>query len=252
MIVSSLSFSIGYRFYYWPFYQDLDVLPVNEYKEGKITDHSGYKVKDLYVQKKHGSFKDEIMNYTHLDIDEYNVMMLKAKEYLDTETVKCITANTRYAPKHYGIDDDSELRTDNLIALILYTDFTTLSSKFTASFRKISTFETLDSVKTRNRNYWWLSKILRETVELYGECRFIDGLCGPFYCGMSYLMTVPSFAIRLCSPTSTSKQIQVATKFSGDSGVIIQFNTPEKDGFEYLKAFDCSFISRFKEEDERY
>ena len=77
-------------------------------------------------------------------------------------------------------------------------------------------------------------------------------LIGPFYCGMSVLMTLPSFAIRLCSPTSTSKQIHVAIKFSGDNGIIMQFNTPNTDGFKTLRAFDCSFISRYKEEDERY
>ena len=46
--------------------------------------------------------------------------------------------------------------------------------------------------------------------------------------------------------------LEVATKFSTNSGIIIQFNTPNKPGFDFLRAFDCSFISRYKEEDERY
>ena len=90
--------------------------------------------------------------------------------------------------------------------------------------------------------------MLRETVELFGESASM--MQQQFYTGMSYAMSMPSFSIRLCSPTSTSVQLPVAVKFGGGKGIILQLNcntiisTP-------VRAFDCSFISRFKEEDER-
>ena len=65
--------------------------------------------------------------------------------------------------------------------------------------------------------------MLRETVELYGltyhnenddNSEYI-GVSGPFYCGMSFVMVIPQFNIRLNGPTSTSTSIEVAHGFGG-------------------------------------
>eukprot|EP01083_Nonionella_stella_P098876 278119_1 len=60
-----------------------------------------------------------------------------------------------------------------------------------------------------------------------------------------------SFSMRLCSPTSTSKQIEVAMKFSGSNGIVLQMDNPDLVQHRYLHAFNASWTSRFKEEDER-
>ena len=44
---------------------------------------------------------------------------------------------------------------------------------------------------------------------------------GPFYCGMSRVMPLPSFNINLYSPTSTSIHQEVAIKFADEAGIII-------------------------------
>ena len=64
-------------------------------------------------------------------------------------------------------------------------------------------------------------------------------------------MNMPQFQVSLLSPTSTSVQIQVAMKFSGDSGIIIEFSN-ERAEIPRIKGLDASFLSRFKEEDERH
>ena len=74
---------------------------------------------------------------------------------------------------------------------------------------------------------------------------------GPFYCGINKLMPIPEFSIRLCSPTSTSKQLAVAGRFGGDNGIIIRLNNC---GYRFgmkLRSFNCSWLSRFSAEDER-
>eukprot|EP01084_Bolivina_argentea_P250689 420141_1 len=69
---------------------------------------------------------------------------------------------------------------------------------------------------------------------------------------MSVLMNMPQFNIRLCSPTSTSMQIEVAIRFSGRNGIILQFNNPrEQLQCAFLRGFNVSWISRYAEEDER-
>ncbi len=85
---------------------------------------------------------------------------------------------------------------------------------------------------------------------------FRNKLTGPFYTGISVLVYISEFNIRLCSPTSTSIHIEVAIKFSTEEGCILQFNNPTpKYGYtqySYLRCFNVSWLSRYKEEDERF
>eukprot|EP00488_Nonionellina_sp_1-RS-2012_P003470 TRINITY_DN7398_c0_g1_i1.p1 TRINITY_DN7398_c0_g1~~TRINITY_DN7398_c0_g1_i1.p1 ORF type:complete len:130 (+),score=26.87 TRINITY_DN7398_c0_g1_i1:108-497(+) len=78
-----------------------------------------------------------------------------------------------------------------------------------------------------------------------------SGITGPFYCGMSFRCILPQFNIKLNGPTSTSKHIEVATRFGGDNGVIIELNNNGDSNSDYLCSFDCSWISNFNAEDER-
>merc|ERR1712228_360626 len=107
-----------------------------------------------------------------------------------------------------------------------------------------------------------MSKFLRELVECFGQCSRGDydkekgervQMFGPYFCGMNMRLNIPSFAMRLNSPSSTSKQISVAIKFSGPKGVVLTFDNPSNNmQYSYLRGWDCSWIGRFgKEEDER-
>ena len=163
----------------------------------------------------------------------------KAEEYHKTKLVQAMV--------YHGW---KVISLDNLISIILYTDYSQHSSHFTATFRKNNTFEPIQSIKRRHSNYYWASKILRETVYKYGkDYDFGDGLLGPFYCGMSSVMTMPQFTISLYSPTSTSCHIEVAMKFSGTTGIIVEFNNKGGDA-RIVKGLDVSWLSRYKEEDE--
>ena len=141
----------------------------------------------------------------------------------------------------------------HLIAVILYTDFSKHCSAFSSTFRKTTAFETLQEIKIRNQDYWWMSKLLRETTEIFGDTSASNQLCGPFYTGLAVVIPIPKFSIRLNSPTSTTTQEEVALKFSGDDGVIVCLNNPKKNvTARLLRGFNCSFVSAFAEEDERY
>ena len=219
-------------------------------KDNETWSQPGYKVCELYVNKKYESFGEEIRHYRYMDIKQYNItVIVKAKHYITTDKVKSIKLFPLCAPTNYGeCDYGDPLKIHNLMSLILYTDFTNLSSDFSASFRKKYSYETISGVKRRNRKYFWWSKTLRETVELFGPNA--SSMEQPFYTGMSYIMNMPSFSIRLCSPTSTSVQLAVAVKFGGGKGLILQLKCRSMISTP-VRAFDCSFISRFKEEDER-
>ena len=211
----------------------------------------------LFVTPKYDNLKEEILHYKHIDIDQYKQEIYpKAEAYWQTQWAQSLIPLWDTSPDEYGILEDEIISKERLITIILYTDYTDLSSHFTSSFRKSNTFEPYQATKQRHRNYYWMSKLLRETVRCYGQNHDDNtdeytGIFGPFYCGMSAVMTMPQFSIQLFSPTSTSCQIAVATRFSGESGIIIEF---DNDGghASFIHGLNVSWISRFREEDERY
>ena len=234
--VSSGSFSVGYKFRY----------------------ETDRKPKDTYA-----NFKEEIMNYNHLEKKTIESIIHKVEQFKQTVTAKTTTAkfeNDSYThPRdkmQYDFPEGTPITTDHLMAIILYTDFTQLSSDFSATFRQKNPFETEEQVKKRNNKYWFWSKKLKEVLRAYGQSYYNygswDGETGPFFTGVSWIMTLPEFIILLFSPTSTSMQLEVAMKFSGDGfGMILEFNNTDGSAI-YTPCFDCSWISRFKEEEERY
>eukprot|EP01084_Bolivina_argentea_P194277 333301_1 len=217
-------------------------------------DHSGFNVCELYIEPKYLSFKEEITTYKYTNFKNYQTSITKVKMYQKSGIVKSMKADNNHAPQHYEIAYESPVTFDHLLAVVCYTDWTDFCYDFSSSFRRRILFETMQSVKTRNSSYYWMSRRLREVVELYGgyraqwsgvECK------GSFYCGVSTVMDIPSFSIRLCSPTSTSKHKEVAMRFAGKEGMILQFNNPHTVQYQYLRGFDCSWMSLYPEEGER-
>ena len=96
---------------------------------------------------------------------KYTVQILpKAQQLHKTKMVKSMGICL-------GSDDWNMLKVENLICIILYTDHTELSTHFASTFRKMNQFETIDQIKRRHRDYYWLSRILRQTVREFGGDR---------------------------------------------------------------------------------
>eukprot|EP01084_Bolivina_argentea_P076529 138709_1 len=234
-----------------------------------INDHSGFKPSELFIEKKYCDFKDELMNNSihPISLYKYNISLTKAKEYIISHKAKTLFAvnivdHNGHKVLHYGIKNGSPLTVLNLFAIILYCDESDLSTAFSGTFRRNDPFENLESVKNRNREFWNWSKLIRETVQYYGTLGYDihrandwnkkrDRERGPFFCGLSSEMVFPEFYIRLCAPTSTSKQIAIATRFAGERGTLIELNTTGYEWSYLLRFFDCSWISNYTEEDER-
>eukprot|EP01084_Bolivina_argentea_P131230 231654_1 len=260
--LSTGSFSIGLIFYYWPYYKDYVEQKQERVQIGNVNDHGGHSIKDLYIERKHDSLKEDILESGYITLAQYNQFILsKAQKYIQSDLAKQTQAAGGKWMKHlhYDIEEETPLGIDNLMSVITYCDFSALCTEFTSTFRSIKPFEALSAIKARNQKYWWLAKILRETVQYYGDNK--DGrnfgdewihVTGPFFCGLSVVMAIPEFNIRLCSPTSTSKQFTVATRFGGYSGMIIEMNNNgDAVSGTYLRCFNCTWLSKYPEEDER-
>ena len=191
-----------------------------------------------------------MLNYGHTDfryisMDEYETKIL-IKTNIEHESN--IAKSLKAAYDKYDISVGEVISKDRLMAVLLYTDFTNLSCKFSSTFRREYLDESIESIKNRNGNYWWWSKMLYETIQQYGKNRF-SGLRGPFYCGLDRVLLVPQFYITLLSPTSTSINIEVAKSFSGDNGIIIEFDN-DGGNAAFIRGFDASWISHFHHENE--
>ena len=182
----------------------------------------------------------------------YRQSKVKVKEYMtNSNRVRRMRARPIGWSRHYGISEGSPIRTEHLLAICLYCDYTELCTIFSESFREIESEEDLEVIKARNRRFWWMSKYLREAVQLFGGSGSGDKkIRGPFYCGVSFEAVVDSFYISLKGPTSTTTVREVAMNFGGESGIILKLNNRREPG-KYTRLLDMQWISSYAEEAER-
>ena len=159
---------------------------------------TGYHVPAYY-----NKFKDEILNYNHVSHDKYNKII------------------------------NNPITCDALICIIMHCDYTELSRDFTLSFRKRSEFELMAQIKKRNSKYYHWSKILQHTIKHFGQSELSDNgllsfLRGPLFCGMSIILAIPQFNMYFYSPTLTSIHLEVALKFSGEEGMILEMDNSKR------------------------
>eukprot|EP01084_Bolivina_argentea_P307572 531644_1 len=224
--LSSVSFSTGFIWFYWSWYKNGNTplkMPTN------VNDYSGYTIKQLFVKKKYQSYKQELLH--HISMNEYtDSVLFKAQQYMNSDKVKELRVNKMLVGLlNYHIKQYTPITIKHIMSIILYCDFSKYCCDFSSTFRKLQPYETLVSVKKRNQEFWWQSKLFREAVELYGSTGYNEtwndkGENGPFYSGVNTVLIVSSFCIRLCSPTSTSKHIEVSLNFAKRDGIILQLN----------------------------
>eukprot|EP01084_Bolivina_argentea_P282514 483604_1 len=248
MTVSPLVFNTGIVLYYWPYYEQLK----------NVTDQISniglsYSPSELYAFQRHDNFKNEISNYSFVvnanEVYHMNELTFKATKYLQTEASRKMVA---ICPPnlHYGVKTGDLFTKPHMMSVLLYCNYSKLCTKFSSTFRHDTTMQSLSELKDRNSRFWWMSKLLRETVELFGNDRYREQ--GPFYCGVDKVLALYQFNIRLCGPTSTTKQRQVAERFASEDGMLIHLNNNgELHSSKRVRWFDCSWISHYKGEAER-
>eukprot|EP01084_Bolivina_argentea_P088413 159626_1 len=256
-------FQIGYLFYYWNWYKTATVVEICDEMRDVITDP-----KELYIQLKYKSLKFELLNNQILPLTIYqlNMSLRKATSYINTIKAKQITAlHYRISDVihyHYDIAKGTPLSMSHLLSIILYTDWNDLCYQFSTTFRQITQYETLTDIKNRNREFANWSKLLREAIELFGNCGWDkfesdewnndrNMQRGPFFCGLSSVMVFPHFNIRLYSPTSTSTCVEVAERFATDDGIVLQLNNNQPRNSFAACSWNCSWISNYTGEAER-
>ena len=271
--VSAYSFSTGFAFQYHVWYKDEENARKFQKRRQQgydPPDYGGHELATLYVGARFPSLKSEVLNSKHLDVAEFNEFIVdKAKRFIASARCKAIRCRefNRFGikgptRKDFVIgefnNDGAPLNREHLHALFLYTDWSTLSTAFSASFRAAHRGERLESIKARNGKFHHFAKRLKELVICFGKngggaahvIGRIETFRGSFYCGMSVVLNIPQFTIRLYGPTSTSLHIEVAMRFGGTNGMIIELSNKFHPAI-YERFFECEWLSAFPEESER-
>ena len=220
---------------YWPYfepYEDDDEAH-DDVDHGQ--DHSRKKM--CSPSPKHNNFKEEILEYPTMTKMKYKKLRCKVEQYMrKSKRIKALRAHFGHRgwEQLYGISKGAPVGEDHLFAVILYCDFTEIFTKMSETFRCLGQDETVEEVKERNKSFWWMSKKLRELIELFVDDYSRHGtpnrVKGPFFCGISFVASPSSFNINLRGHTSTTKQISISINFSGERGIIISLDNARFPG----------------------
>lgn len=222
-----------------------------------------------YVPCKWSNLKSEILNN---NIRRLNIKAFKSAQYKTSQKF-----NTHYRKKtkicdtrdhyinRYGLFKDTPITEEHLLTVILYTDYSKLCFKFSQTFRAIDKSDTMEICKKRNSEYANWSKLLAETINLYGDRARKNVI---YYHGINKLMIFSEFASYYSSPTSTTVQQGMYYNYIGHTlshqfinyvGVAITFASNNGALLELVRSTDvapmyynCSWMSAYSNEDERY
>eukprot|EP01084_Bolivina_argentea_P177638 307143_1 len=175
------------------------------------------KNKNMFITKKYVNLKQEIINNKifNLNIKTYDEIYKKAQLLISCKPI------LQYAYFNKPDFDFTKIETENILSVLLYTDYTDLSYNFSKSFRKINDTETDETFKDRKREFYWWSKILIYTVHKFGEKTKHSGV-PVYYTGISQPVIFNSLVTHFHGATSTTKQIAVATLFAKTGGLILE------------------------------
>eukprot|EP01084_Bolivina_argentea_P166037 288358_1 len=199
-----------------------------------------------YIQAKYNNLQQELLNNKIFTIgmNQFNVLHKKATKKLQCKLAKTLIA---YNVTFCKIKKNDLITLEHILSVLFYTDYDELSYYFSKTFRLSNTeSKQWEQCAKMNGEYGNWSRLLIETVNVFGD-KINKSQIDIFYHGISCLLTFPSFLTVFNSPTSTTKQLCVATVFASETGAILEL----KHGRGYaMKYFSCGWLSSYSNEDE--
>eukprot|EP01084_Bolivina_argentea_P105938 189731_1 len=242
----SASVNFGFKFYYWPYFKN------NEYKDS--SPNNGYKKGDFYIHQKYANLKEEMLSSNiQLDLKAVKSCQEKAINLLNTPPARQMKSDDVELAGYCKIKPGTPVDIQNLLSIIFWTSCGFPQGSIKRTFRPHHENETLEEIKNRNAEFWNISKLLMETVEIYGMK--ISGLGNKLVYSLWSPKILSSLKIYLCAPTSAYRNVdvlqfavQVIPVDVAPKLAILELR--EEITFGSLKCFDCSWLSTFPEEQE--
>eukprot|EP01084_Bolivina_argentea_P023620 44095_1 len=137
---------------------------------------------------KYESIKEELisnkiypMDKTRFD-DAYN----KAQYLIRHSPIVKALKTDKFAYKQFNVAPHTPIKVENILSVTLYTDYDTLSYRFSQTFRKITSNEKEQFTTKRNQEFWNWSKLLIETVNTFGT-GIKQSTIAAYYHGVSFM-----------------------------------------------------------------
>eukprot|EP01084_Bolivina_argentea_P064190 117098_1 len=196
-----------------------------------------------YVGAKYDHLTDELLNNREckISIKEYSLELEKCDTFMKSNRVKVLQNR----------DLLNELSRDYILSLLIYCNSDEYQNIWSATFRRIPYDETDIALKCRHSQFYHSSKNLLNLIEIYGEPLIYDkNINKTFYHGVNTVMYFYRTITQFNGPLSTSRDILVAQRFSGGSGLILELKYHSSTYPLSAKYFECSFFSDYPMEKE--
>lgn len=197
------------------------------------------------VNKKYNMLKEEILQNERysLPLYQFNVLLHKATRY--RHSIKVSSMISRSIPDFTGPSDIKSrtlISLSHLLSIVIYCGSTDLCTEFRSTFRPRYENETHEESMERNQEFANLSRLVLETITLYGMEDYT-----PCFCGINRPLILMDFIIDTNCPLSTTKTIEVAQRFGTYDGMVMQMVNIYKHS---VRSFSTSWISDYGEENE--
>eukprot|EP01083_Nonionella_stella_P215203 774736_1 len=249
-------YSGGKRYFYWPFYKDNEqerhLVFEDSLGQPRCEENPGYKLCDWYIEAKYDNLKDELLHnlICVFGKEQYENTLAKAMDklsgWVNDEGVANISCKWPYWKATYGIEKGDEITLEHILSVMFYTNYSKQCYEFSATFRRVTQYESDEDMKSRHREYAIWGRLLREAVECFGTA-MQDSDIKTFYHGVSDTLYFDTTSIQLCGPMSTTSDFTVAVNTFSDDGLVISI--PNDDTFTLY--FDCVYWSDYPQEREK-
>eukprot|EP01084_Bolivina_argentea_P103882 186047_1 len=269
-------YSYGFRYYYWEHYKNNNDIHDDAHryssKQFKWTKqppicNADSTLGDWYIAKKYDNFKQELLKNALecIGLQQYNNLIEKAEIHIKTDNVRQIKCPRTISATYYEMKEEQSMNKDHLVAMMIYCNNDLLQQRFTETFRKIDKNETNQEIKQRHRNFYFLGRLLRESVECFGtKKRF--GMDDPIsvYQGVNKQFVYSSMYAYIKGPMSTTRNYVVAVNFCANQGIVVEIDVSDKNWFLckkdeqtrkpetyfHVNYLDMSWISDYPNEQE--
>eukprot|EP01084_Bolivina_argentea_P219175 371797_1 len=169
------SYSFGYAFHY-PHPDRIDFYKDSQYSEN-------------IVKHKYSDLKKELLfnSISRLLPEQFNQELVKAKTHFNSKHRKLkIRSNSTECrnPKDYmNCNNPLPITLQDILSTMIYCNYDILQYELCKTYRKIKQTETLNAIKERHSNFYWIAKYLKECITYFGV-RGRESTLNAFYHGI--------------------------------------------------------------------
>eukprot|EP01084_Bolivina_argentea_P262137 443229_1 len=186
--------------------------------------------------------KTELLNSQYVSQNNWISTFAKA-----IQKYKLIIKDENFKAKqfddNYNICRHDQMGLHNILVICFYTDFSKLCTSYRASYRRLENDKNNDDVRKRHKIFYYLSRMLFETIEFFGETMTNKDLV---FHGLDKELLFDNFITHFNAPMSTTIVKESAINFAGRDGIILHLKNGNTDISENYN------ISKYQPNQPRY